>query len=124
MDAQPTSLITRLFEEVESHDPRADNARHFLTDVLVIAILAVMCGCDDYPGIVEYALDENQWLQTFLRLPHGIPSVSTFRRVFATLKPSVLAGVMQRWSLELAGTLQGKQINIDGKTLRRSFDHG
>ncbi len=124
MDAQPTSLITRMFEEVEAHDPRADNARHFLTDVLVIAILAVMCGCDDYPGIVEHALDEEQWLKTFLRLPHGIPSVSTFRRVFAILKPSVLAGVMQRWSLELAGTLAGKQINIDGKTLRRSFDHG
>jgi predicted transposase YbfD/YdcC len=83
-----------------------------------------MCGCDDYPGIVEYARDEQAWLRTFLRLPHGIPSVSTFRRVFAALKPSVLAGVLQRWSLELAGTLKGKQINIDGKTLRRSFDHG
>lgn len=124
MDAQPTSLITRMFEDVEAQDPRAANARHFLTDVLVIAILAVMCGCDDYPGIVEHARDEEQWLKTFLRLPHGIPSVSTFRRVFAMLKPAVLAGIMQRWSLELAGTLQGKQINIDGKTLRRSFDHG
>jgi predicted transposase YbfD/YdcC len=31
---------------------------------------------------------------------------------------------MQRWSHDLAGTLEGKQINIDGKTLRRSFDHG
>jgi predicted transposase YbfD/YdcC len=124
MDAQPTSLITRMFEDVEAQDPRADNARHFLTDVLVIAILAVMCGCDDYPGIVEHATDEEQWLRTFLRLPHGIPSISTFRRVFAMLKPSVLATVLQRWSLELAGTLEGKQINIDGKTLRRSFDHG
>lgn len=124
MDAQPTSLIMRMFEEVEAQDPRAENARHFLTDVLVIAILAVMCGCDDYPGIVEHALDEERWLRTFLRLPHGIPSISTFRRVFAALKPSVLAGVMQRWSLELARTLEGKQINIDGKTLRRSFDHG
>jgi len=31
---------------------------------------------------------------------------------------------MRRWSGELAGTLAGKQINLDGKTLRRSFDHG
>lgn len=124
MDAQPSSLITRLFEEVEVQDPRADNARHFLTDILVIAILAVMCGCDDFPGMVEYARDEADWLRTFLRLPHGIPSVSTFRRVFAALKPVALQGVLQRWSGQLAGTLQGKQINIDGKTLRRSFDHG
>ena len=97
MDAQPTSLITRMFEFVEIHDPRADNARHYLTDILVIAILGVMCGCDDYPGIVEYAQDEADWLRSFLRLPHGIPSVSTFRRIFAVLKPSVLQEVMRRY---------------------------
>jgi predicted transposase YbfD/YdcC len=104
-------------------DPRADNARHFLTDILVIAILAVMCGLDDYPGIVEYGRDELDWLKTFLRLPHGIPSVSTFRRVFASLKPAVLLNVMQRWSGELSGRLKGKQIAVDGKVLRRSFEH-
>ncbi len=124
MDAQPTALIAHLFAEVEAYDPRAANARHFLTDILVIAILAVMCGCDDFPGIVEYALDEQDWLKTFLRLPHGIASLSTFRRLFATLRPSVLQEVMQRWAGQLAGTLSGKQINLDGKTLRRSFEKG
>jgi predicted transposase YbfD/YdcC len=125
MDAQPTSLIARMFHDVESlDDPRASNARHFLTDILVIAMLAVMAGVDDYPGIVEYARDEEQWLKGFLPLPHGVPSISTFRRVFAALKPSVLAGVMSRWAGELAGTLAGKQIAIDGKTLRRSFEQG
>jgi hypothetical protein len=105
-------------------DPRATNRRHLLTDILVIAILAVMGGMDDYPGIVEYWRDELQWLKEFLPLPHGIPSISTFRRVFARLKPTVLAGVMSRWAGELAGTLAGKQIAIDGKTLRRSFEKG
>ena len=124
MDAQPTSLITRMFSFIEVHDPRADNARHFLTDILVIAMLGVMCGCDDYPSIVDYAIDQEDWLRSFLRLPHGIPSISTFRRVFAVLKPSVLQEVMRNWSVELAGSLAGKQINLDGKTLRRSFDHG
>ena len=124
MDAQPSSLITRMFDDIqEIDDPRAANARHYLTDILVIAILAVMCGLDDYPGIVEYGRDEQEWLKTFLRLPHGIPSVSTFRRVFAALKPAVLLKVMQRWSGELSGLLAGKQIAIDGKTLRRSFEH-
>lgn len=125
MDAQPTSLIMRMFSDIEvHHDPRAGNARHFLTDILVIAILAVMTGADDYPGIVEYGRDEESFLKSVLRLPHGIPSISTFRRVFAALKPSALAGVMSRWARELAGTLAGKQIAIDGKTLRRSFEHG
>jgi len=124
MEAQPTSLITRMFDDIQAtDDPRAANARHYLTDILVIAILAVMCGLDDYPGIVEYGRDEHDWLKTFLRLPHGIPSVSTFRRMFAALKPAVLLKLMQRWSGELSGVLAGKQIAIDGKTLRRSFEH-
>ena len=55
MDAQPTSLLTRMSEDIKTiDDPRASNARHFLTDILVIAILAVMAGVDDYPGIVEF----------------------------------------------------------------------
>jgi predicted transposase YbfD/YdcC len=113
-----------MFSDVEAMDPRAGNARHFLTDILVIAILAVMSGADDYPGIVEYAVDEQQWLKSFLPLPHGIPSISTFRRLFAALKPSVLAGVMSRWAVEIGGTLAGKQVALDGKTLRRSFEQG
>lgn len=125
MDAQPTALIARMTNDIQTiDDPRASNARHSLTDILVIAILAVMAGADDYPGIVEYGIDEEDWLRGFLPLPHGIPSISTFRRVFASLKPSALAGVMSRWALEIAGTLAGKQIAIDGKTLRRSFERG
>jgi predicted transposase YbfD/YdcC len=125
MDAQPTSLITRMFDDLSpADDPRASNARHYLTDILIIAILAVMSGSDDYPGIVEYGRDHRDWLKTFLRLPHGIPSISTFRRVFAALKPNVLMNVMKRWSGELAGSLAGQQIAIDGKALRRSFNHG
>jgi predicted transposase YbfD/YdcC len=114
-----------MFDDIDRSvdDPRADNARHRLCDILILAFLGVMSGCDDYPGIVEFARDRQAWLKTFLPLPHGIPSVSTFRRVFAAVRPSVLTGLLQRWSGELAGTLAGKQIVLDGKTLRRSFDH-
>ena len=123
MDAQPTALIARMFDDLEAEDPRADNARHRLTDILVIAILAVICGADDYPGVVEFGRDQLDWLKTFLALPHGVPSVSTFRRLFAALRPSALAGWMNRWAAELAGSLAGKQVALDGKTLRRSFEH-
>ena len=124
MDAQPTSLLTRMFDDIQQlDDPRADNRRHFLTDILVIVLLAVMSGHDDFAGIIDYADDESEWLATFLRLPHGVPSISTFRRVFRVLKPTVLLNVMRRWSEELCGSLAGKQIAIDGKVLRRSFEH-
>jgi len=124
MDALPQAIIARLNDDLQPQDdPRATNARHRLVDILTIAILAVTGGVDDYPGIVEYAQDERDWLGTFLPLPHGIPSVSTFRRLFAAIRPAALERVLRRWSGDLTGTLSGKQVSIDGKTLRRSFDH-
>jgi len=124
MEAQPINTVTRMFKDIEHHDPRAVNARHYLTDILVITLVAVMGGADDYRGIVEYAKDEQAWLKTFLPLPHGIPSISTFRRIFAALNPVALEGVLQRWAGEIAVSLVGKQICLDGKTLRRSFEQG
>ena len=77
------------------------------------------------PGDRRGGRDEQEWLKTFLRLPHGIPSVSTFRRVFAAAQAG--GGAVEGHAAqggELGGLLAGKQIAIDGKTLRRSFDHG
>jgi predicted transposase YbfD/YdcC len=94
-----------------------------LIDMLTVALLAVLAGADDYAGIVEYGRDRESWLRQFLTLPHGIASISTFRRLFAAIKPKALDDVLRRWSAELVKSCQGKQIAIDGKTLRRSFEH-
>jgi hypothetical protein len=96
-------------------DPRAPNARHRLVDILAIALLATLAGVDDYPGIVEYGRDRFDFLKRFMALPHGIPSLSTFRRVFAKLDPEGLAEVLRRWAAELVKSCQGKQIAIDGR---------
>jgi len=55
-------------------------------------------------------------------LPNGIPSHDTFGRVFAALDPDALEEVLQAFVRDFAGDSAGKQIAIDGKTLRRSFD--
>jgi predicted transposase YbfD/YdcC len=110
-----------MFQDVP--DPRAENARHRLVDLLAIALLAVIAGADDYPGIVEFGRDREPWLRRFLALPHGVASVSTFRRLFAAIRPEALDDVLRRWSTELVKTCRDKQIAIDGKTLRRSFEH-
>jgi predicted transposase YbfD/YdcC len=121
MDAQAAADLARLFAVVD--DPRADNAQHLLVDVLTITFLAVLCGCDDYPDIVEYARDKEALLRQMLRLRAGIPSCSTFRRVLARIAPAQLEQVLRAWMGLLAGTLAGKQVALDGKTLRRSFAH-
>lgn len=121
MDARAASLLARVFCDVD--DPRASNSQHLLTDVLTIALMAVMGGCNDYPSMVEYARDKEPLLRKLLVLRAGIPSVSTLRRVLAAVDPKQLARVLQKWMGLLAGALAGKQVALDGKVLRRAFEH-
>jgi len=121
MQAIASNLVLRLFSNVD--DPRKDNRRHRLSDILTIVLLAVIAGNDDYPSIVEYARDKQAFLGTFLKLPAGIPSCCTFRRVMARLEPRQMEAALVQWVSLFCQSLQGKQIALDGKTLRRSFRH-
>ena len=68
-------------------DPRVDNdnKRHFLIDIVAIAVCAVICKCETWEEIAEYGELKEQWFKKFLKLPQGIPSHDTFRRVFMLL---------------------------------------
>ena len=48
-------------------DPRVERTRkHPLQTILVIALLAVICGADSIVDIENYAKSRKQWLETFL----------------------------------------------------------
>src|ERR1700687_6328622 len=68
-------------------DPRADNARQELLEVLFIALAAVLCGAESCSDMAEFGRSKEGLLRLFLRLEHGIPRHDTFRRVFRLLKP-------------------------------------
>lgn len=51
--------------------------KHALLDILVITLLAVICGADDYEEIALYGQQKQAFLQTFLKLENGIPSHDT-----------------------------------------------
>jgi predicted transposase YbfD/YdcC len=103
-------------------DPRVDRTkRHQLVDIVVIAILAVICGCDGWDDIVDFAAVREAWLRTFLDLPNGIPCADTFRRVFNALEPREFGRCFASYVAELAGHVDGKLVCIDGKTMRRTF---
>lgn len=103
-------------------DPRGDRGqRHGLTDVLVIAVLAVICGAEHWTEMEEFGHAKEDWLRTFLKLPHGIPSHDTFGEVFAALDPDAFEAAFRAWTLAIAGEIVGV-LALDGKTIRRSFD--
>jgi predicted transposase YbfD/YdcC len=104
-------------------DPRVPRTRrHELTDILVIAICAVICACESWEDIAAYGRAKAVWFRAFLSLPHGIPSHDTFRRVFNRLNPEAFQRCFRSWIAALSQAKGLKQIAIDGKTLRRSFD--
>ena len=94
---------------------------HLLVDIVVIAITSILCGADDWNSIEGFGKAKEEWFRKFLRLPCGIPSHDTFRRVFAQISPSAFQECFIEWVRDVAGTIKGV-IAIDGKTLRRSHD--
>ena len=79
-----------------------------------------MCGADTWVDVEEFGHAKREWLETFLNLPNGIPSRSTFERVFAALAPAGLQSCLLRWLHGCARALGLGQVAIDGKTLRHS----
>jgi predicted transposase YbfD/YdcC len=108
-------------------DPRCrGKVEHRLTDILVIAVCAVIACAESWEDIALYGRSKRAWLKSFLALPNGIPSHDTFRRVFMLIDPEAFEAGFSAWAGSLAAGFEREVIAIDGKTLRRSFDrkHG
>jgi predicted transposase YbfD/YdcC len=122
MDSQASGGTLRFFAGLP--DPRAHNVIHKLHDILVIAICAVICGADGWTEVEEFGRSKQTWFKTFLDLPGGIPSHDTFGRVFAKLDPDAFERCFIAWTGALPWATGGmKLIAIDGKAIRRSFQH-
>lgn len=117
-----SETFLRHFEAVE--DPRMDNhnRRHNFHDILVITILASICGADNWADICDFAAAKIDWLKTFLDLPNGIPSHDTFGRVFSLIDPHEFEECFQNWIASLTIDVSKEIIAIDGKTLRGSHN--
>lgn len=121
-----TELKRQIAEEFLSviQDPRVERMRkHSLETILVISLLAVICGADTIVDIENYAKSRKQWLETFLDMSGGVPSHDTIGRLLAALDPMMLGEAFRRWTSAMASASKQKLIAIDGKTLRRAFKH-
>ena len=103
-------------------DPRRDNSRHKLIDIIAIAICGVIANADSFEHIAEFGRAKYEWLRGFLELPHGIPSSDTFERVFARIDPVEFKACFMEWIQVISQLTGGEIIAVDGKTLRRSHD--
>ena len=123
MEKPPPVALLEHFASVP--DPRIERHRwHKLSDILVIAVCAVLSGAESYPAIEDFGSEREGWLSQFLELPAGIPSHDTFNRVLRLLDPVELQSCFLRWMQAVAEVTDGEVVAIDGKALRRSFGKG
>ena len=119
----PVENLVQHFGAVE--DPRCGGKiEHRLTDILVIAVCAVIACAESWDDIALYGRSKLDWLRTFLELPNGIPSHDTFRRVFMLIDPEAFEAGFTAWAGSLMAGFEREVVAIDGKTIRRSFDRG
>jgi predicted transposase YbfD/YdcC len=114
-----TSNLHHAFQDLE--DPRATNSSHPLINIIVIALLAVIAGANDFTEFEEYGYAKQAFLARFLDLSNGIPSHDTFLRTFAKLNPTSWQTCCLDWVRgTIKNNLEQDHIAIDGKVLRGS----
>ncbi len=121
MDVTAAAGFLRHFNDLP--DRRAGNRIHKLNDLIVIAVMAVICGADGWAQVQQFGQAKQKWLATFLELPGGIPSHDTFGRFFARLDPAAFERCFLAWMSALVELSGGRLIAIDGKAIRSSFAH-
>jgi predicted transposase YbfD/YdcC/predicted DNA-binding protein (UPF0251 family) len=120
MAVPKTARFVEHFAELT--DPRRREGVYPLTNIVVIALCAVLSGADDFVAIADWAELKKDWLAKFLDLRAGIPSHDRFNMIFRLLDPAEFEKCLLSWITALHEVTAGQIIAIDGKTLRRSFD--
>ena len=109
-------------------DPRRRQGRRYpLAHLLLFSVLAVLAGATSYRGIrVFIGVHRERLNATFGSRFRRAPAVNTFRSLFQALEPADLEAAFRRHARALgeAAPASGPRvIALDGKTLKRSFDH-
>lgn len=122
----PFAGLLAALEEVP--DPRRRQGRRYaLAHLLLFSVLAVLAGATSYRGIrVFIAVHRERLNAVFGTTLRRAPAVTTMRALFQALAPAELEAVFRRHARELgdAAPASGPRVvALDGKALRRSFDH-
>ena len=112
------SLISYLVRVKDRRKPRG--IRYSLVTILVVMILAKLCGEDKPFGIADWAQMRSEWLVEILQLEYKrMPHHTTYRRVLTdVIDGDELEGIVSEYLGQLPTDGQDIVISIDGKTIR------
>lgn len=120
MDIGKLADMVEVFEGLEDWR-NAQQTRHRLSELLTVAVCAVLSGADDFEEISQWGCAKLPWLRGFLQLDYGVASPDTFERVFALLDPKQFEQAFRIWVGGIIPAVGKDQvIAIDGKSSRRT----
>lgn len=123
------NMYTDVTQSFDSHfgglnDPRIDRTKLYpLSEVLFVVLTGSVCGAESWRDFELFGNAKLDFLRHYFSFSNGIPSKSTFARVFALLDPLGFKLHFLEWVKTLQSLL-GETIAIDGKTLCNSVGSG
>jgi len=101
-------------------DHRTRPVSYPMIEIIVLVVLATVCGEEGWEGHVEWGKDKLKQLRKFLPFENGIPCPDTVRRVMERINPKEFRKAFIAWATDLKERVS-EHICIDGKTLRKSM---
>ena len=108
---------------------------HYMNEIVIIVFLALLSNCDEWTQIYMFQVQHEDWLHNFLKLPYGLPSISTIRRVISMIDTKDLETICVEFIYEKAVeiekniyienkrdiiALDGKEINSSGREISKN----
>src|SRR5574337_2231451 len=120
MDTGKLADMVEIFEGLADWRS-AQQTRQRLSELLTVAVCAVLSGADDFEEISQGGCAKLAWLRGFLRLDYGVASLDPFERVLALLDPKPFEQAFRAWVGGIIPSLGKDQlVAIDGKSSRRT----
>lgn len=104
-------------------DRAAHRVAYPLAEVLLLVVCGTIADCDDYDAIADWGEHHLAFLRRFLPYWHGVPSGRWLTILMNRVNPALFSACFSDWVRACWPEAPGL-VAIDGKTLRRSHDHG
>lgn len=114
-----TQIKTLKNELKNIKDPRQAGKKIYkLWDIVVVVILAILCDCNEWEEIEDFAKSKKKFLSNFLKLTGGIPSAKTYERVISMIDSTLLNDIFVKFvkNIKCSYNKEFKDIfSFDGK---------
>ncbi len=105
-------------------DPRIERSKEYpLVSIIFITICAVVSGANGWSAIEKFGKAKRKWLKKYIILPENkSPCDDVYSNLFKRIDNEQFSSCFINWTCQLCGIVEEDLVNIDGKTMRGSYD--